>query len=72
MFLAAACAPSGSTLRESESGAPSFWLLFLGDARKSNQPPVCHRRIYTIHCSFDKLYALKCHYQIGKKTDTSV
>jgi len=28
-----------------EPGSPSFWLLFLGEARKSNQPPVCHRQI---------------------------
>jgi hypothetical protein len=26
-------------------GRPSFWLLFLGETRKSNQPPGCPRRI---------------------------
>jgi hypothetical protein len=26
-------------------GSLSFWLLFIGDARKSNQPPVCHRHL---------------------------
>jgi hypothetical protein len=25
-------------------GSPSFWLLVLGDARTSNQLPVCHRQ----------------------------
>jgi hypothetical protein len=29
-----------------EPGAPSFWLLFLGEARISNQPPGCPRHYF--------------------------